>query len=173
MIDHRILNVIDGTKFPRLTGLLQFLRYICLIIALLHWHKSTSLLQILHNLHWSTDGALGPGIFLPEPAVSGVRSMGPGVPPYIQHLFETLLMWLWLMMIPTQYWLMKPIGQFGIDGGQWSLRWWWSSKLVWRCLMWAMRSLGGSVRWCKSCRECWTLVQCDYVGDNIGCWAIG
>ena len=39
--------------------------------------------------------------------------------------------------------------------------------------MWAMRSLRGSARWCKSCRECWTLVQCDYVGDNIGCWAIG
>ena len=91
----------------------------------------------------------------------------------VQELCETLLMWLWLMMIPTQYWLMKPIGQFGIDGGQWSLRWWWSSKLVWRCPMWAMRSLRGSARWCKSCRECWTLEQCDYVGDNIGCWAIG
>ena len=41
--------------------------------------------------------------FLPDPGVSGVRSMGPGVSNYIQDLLETLLMWLWLMMIPTQY----------------------------------------------------------------------
>ena len=36
---------------------------ICINIPLLHWHKTTTLLQILHNLYWSTDGALGPGIF--------------------------------------------------------------------------------------------------------------
>ena len=50
--------------------------------------------------------------FLPDPCVSGVQSMGPGVST--QALVETLLMWLWLMMIPTQ--LMMPIGQFGVDG---------------------------------------------------------
>ena len=36
---------------------------ICINIPLLHWHKTTTLLQILHNLYWSTDGALGPGIW--------------------------------------------------------------------------------------------------------------
>ena len=41
--------------------------------------------------------------FLPDPGVSGVRSMGPGVSIYVQELCETLLMWLWLMMISTQY----------------------------------------------------------------------
>ena len=51
-----------------------------------------------------------------------------------------------------------------------SLRWWWSSKPVWRCPMWPVRSPRGSARWCKSCMECWS---CDHVGDNIGCWAIG
>ena len=46
-------------------------------------------------------------VFLPDPGVSGVRSMGPSlsmsVHTYIQELCETLLMLLWLMMIPTEY----------------------------------------------------------------------
>ena len=44
------------------------------------------------------------GSFLPDPGVSGIRSMGPGVSNYLHPtpLVETLLMWLWLMMIPTQ-----------------------------------------------------------------------
>ena len=37
------------------------------------------------------------------------------------------------------------------------------------CPMWAMRSPRGSVRWCKSCRECWS---CDHVDDNTGCWTM-
>ena len=41
--------------------------------------------------------------FLPDPGVSGVRSMGPGVSNSLQDHFETLLVWLWLMMIPSQY----------------------------------------------------------------------
>ena len=41
--------------------------------------------------------------FLPDPGVSGVRSLGPGVSTSLQDLFETLLVWLWLMMIPSQY----------------------------------------------------------------------
>ena len=32
-----------------------------------------------------------------------------------------------------------------------------------------MKSPRGSARWCRSCMKCWC---CDYVGDNIGCWAI-
>ena len=36
---------------------------ICINIPLLHWHKTITLLQILHNLYWSTDGALGPRIW--------------------------------------------------------------------------------------------------------------
>ena len=132
------------------------------IVSLTNQQPPRFLLILIIAHFYRTQVSLGSGLWVP---VSVCTSL--------QELCETLLMWLWLMMIPTQYWLMKPIGQFGIDGGQWSLRWWWSSKLVWRCLMWAMRSLRGSVRWCKSCRECWTLVQCDYVGDNIGWWAIG
>ena len=44
---------------------------------------------------------------LPDPGVSGVRSMGPGVCTSLRtrtlwKFVESLLMWLWLMMIPTQ-----------------------------------------------------------------------
>ena len=44
-------------------------------------------------------------MFLPDPGVSGVRSMGPGLSNSVhtRPLVETLLMWLWLMMITTQY----------------------------------------------------------------------
>ena len=42
-------------------------------------------------------------LFLPDPGVPGVRSMGPGVCLYVRQIFETLLMLLWLMILPTQY----------------------------------------------------------------------
>ena len=100
-------------------------------------------------------------IFLPDPGVSGVRSMGPG--PGWDFADVTLAdddtnsiladdanraNWIWRL----------------------SLRWCWSGRLVWRCPMWAMRSPRGSARWCKSCREYWS---CDHVGDNVCCWSIG
>ena len=43
--------------------------------------------------------------FLPDPGVSGVRSMGPNVGNSLhpRAFVETLLMWLWLIIIATQY----------------------------------------------------------------------
>ena len=70
-------------------------------------------LEICVCLHfYRTQVSLGSGLWIPVSLTS-----------YIQHLFETLLVWLWLMMIPTQYKLMMTIGQFGVyschvDGGQ-------------------------------------------------------
>ena len=45
-------------------------------------------------------------VFLPDQGVPGVWSMGLGLSNSVQDLFETLLMWLWLMMIPlnTNWW---------------------------------------------------------------------
>ena len=47
----------------------------------------------------------GRTLFLPDPGVSGVRSMGPGLSMYVttRALVETLLIWPCLMMKPTQY----------------------------------------------------------------------
>ena len=41
--------------------------------------------------------------FLSDPGIPGVRSMGPGVWNWLTDVFETLLSWLCLMKIPTQY----------------------------------------------------------------------
>ena len=81
-------------------------------------------------------------------------SLGPVYGPVYGLWFETVLMWLWLM-ISTQYKLMVPIGQFGGD--------------LEMPKMWARKS-SGSARWCRSCREYWS---CDHVGDNVCCWDIG
>ena len=64
--------------------------------------------HIFHSLHWKDENYIFLD-FLPDPGVSGVRSIGPGVCTSLRiralpkPLVETLLMWLWLMMIPTQY----------------------------------------------------------------------
>ena len=104
-------------------------------------------------------------ILLPDPGVSGDRSMGPGVCLSVCH-YKTFG---WDFADVTNSILTDDANMANWSWRS-SLRWWWSSKMVWRCPMWAMRSPRGSARWCKSCRECWS---CDHVGDNIGCWAIG
>ena len=42
-------------------------------------------------------------IFLWDPGQAGVRSLGPNVSLSLCHLVETLLTWLWLMKMLTQY----------------------------------------------------------------------
>ena len=66
-------------------------------------------------------------------------SLGPVYGPVYGLWFETVLMWLWLM-ISTQYKLMVPIGQFGGD--------------LEMPKMWARKSPRGSARWCRNCMEC-------------------
>ena len=65
------------------------------------------------------------------------------------------------MMIPTQYLLMMPIGQFGggvrhLDAG---------GAARWRCPMRTRRSPWGLARWCMA----WNVEVgvCDHGGDNI------
>ena len=49
--------------------------------------------EVLESSFYRTQVSLGSGLW--------VRCLY--LPPPLQDLFETLLMWLWLMMIPTQY----------------------------------------------------------------------
>ena len=42
-------------------------------------------------------------------------------------------------------------------------------RFLGKCPMWSLRSPRGSARWRRSCMTSWC---CDYVGDNIGCWAV-
>ena len=57
--------------------------------------------------HWWASNGIQTTQTDTSPHVFWIMSMGlwvsASLSTYIQHLFETLLMWLWLMMIPTPY----------------------------------------------------------------------
>ena len=89
-------------------------------------------------------------IFLPDPGVSGVRSMGLGLSNSL-HTYETL--WKFTDVTLAD----DDTNSMLADDANMAIWGWWLSFRWWSSPMWAWRSSRGSARWWyRSCTEYWS-----------------
>ena len=91
--------------------------------------------KIISNYLWNC-------LFLSDLGKPGVRSLGPDVCPsvreWVRDVVQTLLMWLWLLKIPNQYWLIMLREKFK------AMR-----QCKWCRLLQVVPSGGQFCNWCK------------------------